>query len=82
MSSWLTYLPIAFALVASLPDGGYRTETELATLDFVAYVAASIVGLMVGFLNVSRTDQEDKEEVIAHYREWQDSKHSTTTDGQ
>jgi len=69
---WITYLPLTILLIASVTGGGYYSEGELAAMDFVAYVLASLVGLAVGFVNVSFGDAKDKQEVIAHFREWQE----------
>ena len=71
MGYWLTYIPITFTIVANLSQERYYSDGDLVVLDFGAYLVASIVGLAVGFVNVLRSDSEDKEEVIHYFRQWQ-----------
>lgn len=62
---WLTYVPLTILGVQHALDGRHHNESELLCLDFLAYLAACIVGLGTGFLNVIRTDSQDQAEFAA-----------------
>jgi len=74
---WLTYLPITFAMIANLSQSSYRTQNDIDILYLLAYLAASVVGLLVGFVNVSRTDEKEKNDIVDQFRKWQANQKQT-----
>ncbi len=63
---WIIY----FIMLTSLSGSRFRTIEEAQSASLSAYIVACLGGMAVGFLNVWRTDNKEKSDMLSQYQAW------------
>jgi len=63
---WIVYIPLMLLVIPTLV---IPTKKKIL-FELIAFLFACIVGAIVGFWNIYRTDKADKEEVLKELEEW------------